>query len=301
MKNTTIYKNEQGKKKLLAYYETYLETFNVEFERVYADTRYGKTHVLVTGPKEGKPVFIFQGGNCINPVTLSWFSGLLTEYRVYAPDTIGHPGYSDETRVSAKDESFALWTADLMEFFNVGKSAFVGPSYGAGIILRLAAFLPEKISCAALISPAGIKLGPKQKVMREIMLPLMLYHTTSSPAYLDELADVLSYGSMSETDKQIIGEVFKTVRLDQEMPKLVKRRELMEFESPTLVIAGEEDVFFPAEEVIEAASFIIPNLVKCHSYPIGHFPSAEYKAVIGQDVKEFLSRCYRAERPTQEE
>lgn len=84
----------------------------------------------MTGPKEAKPVFIFQGGNCINPMTLSWFSSLFSEYRIYAPDTLGHPGYSAETRISAKDDSFALWISDLMEHFKISKSAFIGPSYG---------------------------------------------------------------------------------------------------------------------------------------------------------------------------
>ncbi|OLO39224.1 hypothetical protein BTR23_09235 [Alkalihalophilus pseudofirmus] len=70
----------------------------------------------------------------------------MEKFRIYAPDTIGHPGYSDETRISASDNSFALWISDLMEEFKIQKSAFIGPSYGAGIILRLATFLPEKSS-----------------------------------------------------------------------------------------------------------------------------------------------------------
>ncbi|MBD0384698.1 hypothetical protein [Paenibacillus sedimenti] len=116
------------KSKILNYYESYLKLFDVAFERVRLETRFGQTHTLITGPKEAKPIFIFQGGNCINPMTLSWFSSLFGEYRIYAPGTIGHPGYSTETRISAKDESFALWVSDLMEHLKVEKSTFIGPS-----------------------------------------------------------------------------------------------------------------------------------------------------------------------------
>jgi pimeloyl-ACP methyl ester carboxylesterase len=152
MANHSIYKNEAGKQIIADYYEKYLETLEVDFDRLFVETTLGRTHVLVTGPKDGKPIFIFQGGNCINPMTLSWFSALFKDYRIYTPDTIGHPGFSEEARVSAKDNSFARWISELMAHFHIEKSAFIGPSYGAGIILRLAAYMPEKIACAVLVS-----------------------------------------------------------------------------------------------------------------------------------------------------
>ncbi|MOA46884.1 Carboxylesterase YbfK [compost metagenome] len=99
MSKSTIYKSEEGKKSILHAYDAYLKMLEINFERVNVNTRFGKTHTLVTGPENGKPLFIFQGGNCINPMTLSWFLPLMKEYRIYAPDTIGHPGYSAETRI----------------------------------------------------------------------------------------------------------------------------------------------------------------------------------------------------------
>ncbi len=63
--------------------------------------------MLVMGPIDGKPLFILQGGNCYNPMTVSWFFPLFNKYRIYAPDTIGHPGYSDQKKISVKDNSYA--------------------------------------------------------------------------------------------------------------------------------------------------------------------------------------------------
>ncbi|WP_233713490.1 alpha/beta fold hydrolase [Lederbergia citri] len=99
----TIYKGKEGKQIITDHYEDYVKSFKFDVERMYVETSYGKTHVLIAGPKEGKPIFLFQGGNCINPMTLTWFIPLVEKYRIYAPDTIGHPGYSDENRISAKD------------------------------------------------------------------------------------------------------------------------------------------------------------------------------------------------------
>ncbi|MGD6816894.1 alpha/beta fold hydrolase [Metabacillus sp. 113a] len=205
----TIYKKE-GKKVITQHYDNYIKTFNFDVEKVYVDTSYGRTHLLIAGPSEGKPIFIFQGGNCINPMTLSWFLPLAEKYRVYAPDTIGHPGYSAESRISAMDDRFALWIKELMDYFIIDDSAFAGPSYGAGIILRLAAFFPDKIDCSVLVSPAGIQLGPKWKMVKEILLPLILFKSTSSQKYLRKMTDAMSDHSMKEMDRTIIGDVLYT-------------------------------------------------------------------------------------------
>jgi pimeloyl-ACP methyl ester carboxylesterase len=293
MGKATIYKSPSGKKVILTHYEEYLESLAFEVERVYVNTNYGRTHVLIAGPTDGKPLFIFQGGNCINPMTLSWFSSLADTYRIYAPDTIGHPGYSEERRMSAKDQSFAKWIRELMDYFGVEHSAFVGPSYGGGIILRLAAFMPDKIDCAVLVSPAGIKLGSKVKMIQEILIPMVLFNRTSSKKYLTKITDAMSDHSMKEMDREIIGDVFKHVKLEQDMPKLTTRKELENYRTPTLVITGQKDVFFPAERLDRAAREIIPNLTALKTYDMGHFPSEGHLVKINNEMKSFLEKNYK--------
>ena len=289
----TIYKNEKGKQTILDFYELYLAKLEVNLERVFVETSFGRTHVLVSGPKDGRPIFIFQGGNCINPMTLSWFLPLLQNYRVFAPDTIGHPGFSDENRISARDESFAYWISELMAHFDIDKSAFVGPSYGAGIILRLAAFMPEKIACSVLVSPAGIQLGSKLEMIRKILVPLMLFKLNGSSEQVNKIANIMSDHSMKEIDKEIIGNIFQYVKLEQEMPKLTEKKELTNYTAPTMVIAGRKDIFFPEERIQQAAFEIIPNLTNYEAFDMGHFPSEEYLIKMNQGIKAFLELHYR--------
>jgi pimeloyl-ACP methyl ester carboxylesterase len=292
MGRETIYKSEQGKKRIQQHYEDYLQSLDFQVERTYIETRFGKTHMLVAGPAEGKPLFVLQGGNCINPMTMSWFTPLTREYRVYAPDTIGHPGFSDEARISGNDHSYACWISDLMAVLKIKHCAFVGPSFGGGIILRLAAFMPEKIDCAVLVSPPGIQLGSKGRMIKDILLPLMLYKASKTQKYLDRIADVMSSGSMKELDRDIIGEVFKFVKLEQDMPKLTEKRELQNYSCPTLVITGERDIFFPGSRLKEKAEEIIPNLVSFKTLEMGHFPSAGYLREINGEIIDFLQVHY---------
>ncbi|GAM15249.1 alpha/beta fold hydrolase [Mesobacillus selenatarsenatis] len=288
----TIYKSPEGKEQILNQYEEYLTHFDSLIGRDYVKTRFGSTHVLVMGKEDGKPLFIFQGGNCINPVTLSWFKGLLEEYRVYAPDTIGHPGYSDETRISASDSSFAQWTADLLDHYKLEKCAFIGPSYGGGIILRIAAFMPERIQCAVLVAPAGISLGSKIKMIKEILVPMIFYKMNGSVKSLRKIADVMSSNSMKELDESIIGNIFKHTTLEQEMPKLTTAEELRDYSAPTLVITGTEDVFFPGNKISQKAEGLLGDWLELKMYQMAHFPSTSQLETIDTDIKEFLKNHY---------
>lgn len=76
-------------------------------------------------------------------------------YRIYAPDTIGHPGKSAETRLSPKDNNYGQWLSDVMDGLGLDRAAFLGGSYSAGIILRLAAYCPRRITKMALFVPSG--------------------------------------------------------------------------------------------------------------------------------------------------
>lgn len=288
----SIYKSEEGKRVLQEHYERYVKSFPFLIERKYVTTSFGETHVLVAGPPEGKPIFLFQGGNCINPMTFSWFTPLLNKYRVYAPDTIGHPGYSAETRISAKDESFAIWIEELLKEFQIPSCAFIGPSYGAGIILRLATFLPEKIDCSVLVSPAGIKLGSKIKMIKDILIPMMCFHVFSSNKYLEKIAATMSDGSMKEVDQQIIGDVFRYTRLEQDMPKLTEAHEVIHYDAPTLVIAGKKDIFFPDKNIQSGSKTIFTNLIDFKSYDMGHFPSEKHIKTMNEDIMKFLGAYY---------
>lgn len=288
----SIYKSLAGKEQILSQYEEYLAQFESLIGREYVKTRFGRTHVLKLGKEDGKPLFIFQGGNCINPVTLSWFRGLLKEYTVYAPDTVGHPGYSDETRISAADESFAHWISDIMDHYHIEKCPFIGPSYGGGIILRLAAFSPERIQCAVLVSPAGIILGSKLEMIKKILIPMLSYKMNGSAKSLRRIANSMSLNSMGQLDEQIIGSIFKYTTLEQEMPKLTTMEEVKDYHAPTLVIAGTEDLFFPGKKIFQKAEGLFGQQLEIKSYQMGHFPSPENLVKIDTDIQSFLKKYY---------
>ena len=189
------------------------------------ETTFGSTHVLVAGPEGAPPLLALQGGNVVNPLTLAWLTPLVGEYRIYAPDTIGQPGKSSGRRVSANDASLGEWCEQVLDGLGLEAPAFVAISYGAGILLRLAAHRPARIGRAALVVPAGIA---------DVPLGSML---ALAAGYVSFLA-IRRPGLVEATVKRLAGPnpdplvvestelAFRGTRLDTEMPRNATVEEL---------------------------------------------------------------------------
>lgn len=285
----SIYKSKEGKEKIIKLYNKALKELQIDCDSQIVDTRFGKTHVLVTGPKSATPIMIFQGGNTINPLTLSWFRPLLNEYLVYAPDTIGHPGLSSENRISPKDDSFGKWVIDLLDHYNIQQGNLIGPSYGAGIILRTASFAPDRISRAVLIVPSGIATGSMTKMMFKIVFPMLKYKIFPSEKRLYKVVKPMVSDEIDRIALDVIGSIFLYVKLETKMPKLTTEDEISNFKAPTMVFSSENDIFFPAEKVNPRVKQIIPNLYAVETLKGNrHFPSRKSLILINKKIKEFI-------------
>lgn len=94
----SIYQSQAGKEKSLALYDRQLLKLNMPFSDMYVKTSFGKTHLVETGNKTGKPLLVFHGGNATTAYNLLMCQFLLNDFHIYAVDTIGHPGKSGEKR-----------------------------------------------------------------------------------------------------------------------------------------------------------------------------------------------------------
>lgn len=260
MTEPTIYKSKEGEAEILKLYDQALANLGIDYADKYINTRFGKTHVVVAGDKSNPPLLLFHGGNSTTPHGLKWFfSSLVDKYRVYAPDTIGHPGKSAQVRLNPKDSSYAQWAADIIDELGTGSLPVIGPSYGGGILIRLAAYAPDKISRAVLVVPSGLVSGSMFRMIFEVMFPMLAYRRSLSREKL--LAACKSWGpELDDDDLELIGAVFRDLKIESNFPRLATRKELEGFSAPTLVIAAEDDIFFPGKKVIKRVKKITPNL-----------------------------------------
>ncbi len=285
-----IYRSAAGEAAIHALYDQQLAQLGIETESRLVPTRFGATHVLVAGPPAGPPLMLLHGGNTTNPITLGWVRSLLSKYRVYAPDTIGHPGKSAPVRLSPQDNSYGEWVADTLDSLGLGQSAFMAGSYGAGILLRAAVTAPERISKAVVMIPSGLVSIPLRTMLFELLFPLMLYQLSPSrerlrrvlrPMFVDE--------PISELVLETTEAVFKQVKIEPEMPRNVTRAELAHFTAPVLVLAAEKDRLFPARQVLTRARQVFQNLVAAEVIQASpHFIPERFLPRLNERIDRFL-------------
>jgi pimeloyl-ACP methyl ester carboxylesterase len=287
---TTIYKSSDGEARILKLYDSFQKGLGVIFADRLVNTRFGVTHVLVTGPEGGPPVVITHGGNSITPQGLRGLLPLLKQgrFRVYAPDTIGHPGKSSQVRLSAHDQSYGQWLRDLLDGLGLDRATFIGGSFGAGIILRLAAYAPQSITKVVLFVPSGIVAVPLTSMLFRIMLPYLLYVLVPSRQRLYRAIQWM--GNDIEDDVlELIEAVFQHVRVEAQMPRPATKAELANFTAPTMVIAAEKDAMFPGEAVTERAKQIFSNLTVVECLKGGtHYSSKPDLEYVNKRIAEFL-------------
>lgn len=272
----------------MALYDEALARLAPECESLTVGTSFGETHVLAAGPEEAPPLIILQGGNFLNPLCLAWFLPLARENRVFAPDIVGQPGRSAQTRPSSSGDGHARWMVEVLDGLGLDGAAFAGISYGAGVVLRVAGYAPERVSRAALVSPAGIAAGSIPQMVKEVALPMLRYRLRPNHERLLAAARPIMT-DLEDIYVRQLGAIYRHVKLDRNLPRKATAEELSGYEAPTILFAADEDLFFPAEAMIPRAREIIPNLVAAETLSgCRHVPSKRTFAYVNGRTSDFL-------------
>lgn len=285
----SIYISTEGKIKLLDIYDKMESELKTKFESRFVKTRFGKTHILIGGDEDAEPLICFHGGNVVNPITLKWVEPLAKKYRIYAPDTIGHPGKSDEVRLNPKSNEYAQWVCDFMDELGIEKAKFIGPSYGGGILIRLAAYAPERIEKAVFLVPSGIAGGKITNMMKKILIPLAIYKVSSNDKNLYRACEAMFDTEIDHKLLLQIKYVYDYVKLETTFPSYATEEELINFKAPTLLFAAENDVFFPAKKIVPRAKDVFPTLSKVITLKnSSHFQNDRNLKMIIEEVEKFF-------------
>ena len=218
--------------------------------------------ILVIGPQDGRPLVCFHGGNTTNPITLSWFAPLVQKYRIYAPDTPGHPGKSKHAR------SLISLNGRLRTVGGgcIGCSSTQAGDCGGWFVRgrhypESGRDQPGRLEKVILFVPSGIVSIPLSTLFFRLWIPLGLYFLTPSQAWLVRgLRPLFARDPIPEDMLEVTHATFKHVNIESKMPRVVTREEMARLGAPVLVIAAEKDELFPAQAVVKRAKEVFPNL-----------------------------------------
>src|SRR5215217_5423060 len=218
----SIYKTPEGEAEIRALYDEALAGLVLGHDSLTVGTRLGETHVLALGPEDAPPVVFLPGGNALNPTCLKWFLPLAERHRLYAPDIVGQPGFSAQTRPSPKGDGHAFWAEDVLDGLGLERAPLVGLSYGAAIAIRTMGLAPERVCRATLVSPAGIAASPCLRILGEIGAPTLLYRLRPTEQGLKRAAMILftePEDSAFDPAVRQLGAALRNLRLDADLPR----------------------------------------------------------------------------------
>ena len=287
-KGKFVYKNKKSMEKMNKFYDKSLKSLQISYKEKYINSSYGKTHILVVGDENKTPIFTLHGGNGISPLNIRLFLPLLEHYCIIAPDVIGMPGKSEAYRnLNSTNDDYGLWLCEILDQLKIKKISFVVSSYSSAMMLSLAKISPDRIDKAALIVPSGLTHGPILPIIKKTAIPFMKYYFSQTENSLNKIMDIMA----SENDivwREFFDLMMSSYKMEMRPPKEFKKKELERFNSPIIIFASNEDIFFPADKVFPKSEEIFN--IKPWTYLIEgkHLPSETTMLYVCDKIVEFF-------------
>ena len=291
--SVSIYSSTIGKEKIMQWHENILQTFPQGTETFNIDTPYGNTHITKLGDASKPPVILFHGGFMNGLVMKNLMITLSKNHCVYAPDIIGMPGKSAETRPSYLTDDYSKWVSSWMNGLNISSASFVVLSLGDVIFLNLAQHQPQRISKAIFLDGGGFISGQKKGILSMVgaLFRAKLFSTKKTLKKAPVKAFYAKGTTPDDDLMQIMGYGFKYIKMDskgREKPPYT-REELADFMAPVMLVYGKKDRIFPAKLAIEQGKATLQNVVRTEVIEgHGHFIGLEKEEEVFKMIVDFL-------------
>jgi pimeloyl-ACP methyl ester carboxylesterase len=282
---------------MMDWYARCLDQTNVPYESITVPTRFGETHMIAAGPADAPPVILLHGmeGNAA-----SWrhqLIGLAQDFRLYALDIVGSAGKSAPVRLSHDNHEYGEWLADVLTALGLERAHLIGISNGSWLILKFAAYAPERIASAVLMSANGVV-----PVRFPYRLVRAVDHAAVSAAKDVLAAALLTRGlvrfgvtriamASAEMDPYEV-EWFYLLAKHYRFrfpPGPVSDADLAALRAPTLLLMGEYEQFFSPQAVVARMRQHVPNLLDAEIVRgVGHNMCTDNPALINGRLRQFL-------------
>jgi pimeloyl-ACP methyl ester carboxylesterase len=264
MSHPSAFKTPEGEAAYLAAYDAAMKLWPVPYEEMEIPSKFGMTHVVVSGPRDAPPLVLLHG----YMATLTMWSRNIIDfskdYRVYAIDTMGQPSKSFPNEPIRDAADYVTWLTATLNKLQLDRIYLVGMSYGGWLALNFAACAPGRVQKLALLSPGGFLPVEKQFSLRGILM--LLFPTRFTVNSFMRWAGFTD--RPGETDVRPVLELMylglKHFRLPQEtlrvMPTVLSDEQLQAMHIPVLLLMGEHEVLYDPARALARARRLIPNL-----------------------------------------
>ena len=297
MSHPSAFKTPEGEAAYLAAYDAAMKLWPVPYDEMDIPTRFGTTHVVVSGPKDAPPLVLLHGYMATLTMWSPNIADFSKDYRVYAIDVMGQPSKSfpDEPIRNAAD--YAVWLTATLDGLGLGRISLVGMSYGGWLALNFAIAAPDRVQRLVLLSPAGGFLPMVKQFSLRGMLMVLFPTRFTVNWFMRWLGIKDSPGDprrLGRTCVELMYLGLKHFRMPPEtlrvMPTVFSDGQLRAMRVPTLLLIGEHEVICDPAAALARARRLIPDLEGELVPGSSHDMCFSQHRIVDARVLEFLKR-----------
>jgi pimeloyl-ACP methyl ester carboxylesterase len=284
---TATFKTPRGEMEYMTAYDETLAQWPVPYQCVDVPTRFGSTHVIVSGPENAPPLVLLHGHSVSSTMWYPNAGELSKEYRTYAIDAIGQPGKSLPTNLPESRGAFAAWLGDVFDGLGIERAHVVGLSYGGWLALNFALAAPGKVQRLVLLDPAASFVPLNMQFFVRGFIPVLIPIRPLTGAALRWF-----FRKGTDINERFANQFhlgFKHFRAwARVFPSVFSDEELGSLKTPTLLFMGEHEVIYDPGQAVDRATRLVPHLATIWVPNAGHMTSMEQPEMVNDQLLRFL-------------
>lgn len=292
-----LYKSPELKEMAMASYDTVMEFWTVDYDELWIETDFGRSHVIVCGPEDAQPLFLFPG---LFADATMWYANagaLAKKYRVICPDQMTYGGKSQPAGKKIEDiKDYVHWFRQHLEYLGYTRAAVGGLSYGAWQALAMAREIPDAVAAVVMLDPSEtfIKMDggiawrgfrdfvffPNRRKYRRFFNWLGGgYSNKKADIWLEHMLDVIEYGAVG--------------MFDVPQHRIYHAEDLLTVRMPVLIMAGGKPILYKNPATFaEAAAKALPHAQIDIIPGTGHSLNVEKSNEVNDRILQFLEVNY---------
>jgi len=255
--HSPLFKSPEGEARVLAAYDAAMKLWPIPYEQRDLPTRFGSTHVIVSGPADAPPLVLLHCALMTSSIWSPIIANLSRDYRTYAVDVIGDIGRTAPTNPPETYPDLAQWLLETYRELGIERARLLGWSFGGFVATNFAVHEPQRVEKLALLAPFATFVKPGPGFLLGLV-PLVV--ATRATARLFERAMCFKGSFEYSEHSDLLYQRFKNGRpVFKVRPRVFTDEELRGLTMPTLLLVGDHELLYNPRAAVERAAQVLPH------------------------------------------
>jgi pimeloyl-ACP methyl ester carboxylesterase len=288
MSQQSVFKTFEREAAYVAEYDSAMQSWSVPYEQLDLPSRFGRTHVVVCGPKDAPPLVLLHGYMATVTMWAPNIAAFSKDHRVYAIDVMGQPSKSIPDQPICNAADFVSWLTATLDALHLDGVFLVGMSFGGWLALNYAVAAPERVRKLVLLSPGGLLPMVRQFAVRGMLMVFFPTRLTVNSFF--RWLGIANGAFPNVLDLMYLGMKHFQMPLETARigPSVVSDDALRTLHVPTLILYGEQEVICDPARALERARRLIPDFEGALVPRSRHEMCASQHEIVDARVLEFL-------------